>query len=194
MKGSAALFSTKKNSKNITARDDWETPADFFESFCDAYGRPDLDVCADAENSKCGYYYTEAMDGLSLSWNKHWWCNPPYSEIKLWVRKAASAYTTAPGTMLVPARTETDWWWSALSSNKLARIVFLKPRLSFELAPEKEKKVLRGINKKRREKGLKPIDKLPGSTFPSALLIFSHNDNCSPTEVSWWNWKEGRHI
>ncbi len=61
--------------------------------------------------------------------------NPPYgSEIGKWVSKAA-AESQKPNTivvMLVPARTDTKWWWDNVVPYA-AEIQFIKGCLKFEL-------------------------------------------------------------
>lgn len=72
-----------------------------------------IDVAAAPHNTKCDRFYDVAMDGLAQSWaNEMVWCNPPYSDIAPWVRKAWDQHNTARGiVMLLPAnRTEQQWW------------------------------------------------------------------------------------
>lgn len=39
------------------------------------------------------------------------WCNPPFSDLARWVRKAWAEHSNATIVMLVPAsRTEQKWW------------------------------------------------------------------------------------
>lgn len=72
-----------------------------------------LDAAADAANAKCARYFDVAADGLEASWKgERVWCNPPYSDLDAWVRKAWLAAPLCPViVMLVPAnRTEQPWW------------------------------------------------------------------------------------
>lgn len=80
----------------------------------------DLDVAADDEAHVCERYYTVRENGLTQPWTGRVWCNPPYSDIGPWVRRAWQVVrATAVGVgwpveviaMLLPAnRTEQPWW------------------------------------------------------------------------------------
>lgn len=59
------------------------------------------------------------------------WCNPPYSNVREWVAKG---YQEAmhPGTvvvMLLPASTDTRWYWDYVFGRSEVR--FIKGRLRF---------------------------------------------------------------
>lgn len=75
-----------------------------------------IDVAAAAHNAKCDRYYDLDADGLRQSWaGERVWCNPPYSSIEPWVRKAWDEWTSSQPpesvVMLLPAnRTEQGWW------------------------------------------------------------------------------------
>jgi len=87
-------------------------PLDFAE-FDERFGPFTVDVAAAPHNARCDRYFTRDDDGLTQSWNGETvWCNPPYSDITPWVRKAWAEHTTAESiTMLLPAnRTEQSWW------------------------------------------------------------------------------------
>ena len=80
----------------------------------------DLDVAACEQSHLAEKYYTKEDNGLVKPWFGHIFCNPPYSDIEPWVKKAWAewsrfALTDAPGplsiTMLLPAgKTEQPWW------------------------------------------------------------------------------------
>lgn len=54
-----ALFSS--------AKEDWETPQDFFDAL-DREFHFTLDPCADDKNAKCKTYFTKEENGLSKDW------------------------------------------------------------------------------------------------------------------------------
>jgi phage N-6-adenine-methyltransferase len=92
---------------------EWETPQDFFDEL-DAEFHFTLDVCATPDTAKCDQYFTKDDDGLSRFWDGEvCWMNPPYGrEIGKWMRKAyAESLRGATVVCLVPARTDTKWWW-----------------------------------------------------------------------------------
>jgi phage N-6-adenine-methyltransferase len=94
-----------------------------------------LDVCALAENTKCVRFYTPTDDGLEQSWaRERVWCNPPYSSIEPWVRKAWREDAELV-VMLVPAnRTEQGWWQRQIEpwrDRGRLRVEFLPGRMRF---------------------------------------------------------------
>lgn len=92
--------------------DDRATPAGLFATLNARFGFT-IDVAAAAHNTRCDRFYDRAADGLTQSWEgESVWCNPPYSSIAPWVRKAwAEAGSARAVVMLLPAnRTEQTWW------------------------------------------------------------------------------------
>lgn len=110
--------------------DDRATHPLVFDELDERFGPFDLDVAAAAHNTKCENYFDRATNGLEQPWRGTVWCNPPYSEIGLWVRKAWHEWNGTDGrmpddhhqqlardaapfriVMLLPAnRTEQSWW------------------------------------------------------------------------------------
>lgn len=99
--------------------------------------RFNADLAADAKNTKAAFYYDEAKDALKQPWsiyaeNGGWnWCNPPYADIRPWVKKAfdeciASDAMTA---MLVPASVGSNWWADYV--DRIAHVLFLQGRVTF---------------------------------------------------------------
>lgn len=143
--------------------DDRETPPDVYDPLNLEFSFT-LDVAAARHNSKCKRYFAlgpnpvfdprqlqlfeepfigdveaEAIDGLRQDWEpgERIWCNPPYSDIEPWVRKAT--YCLATVVMLLPStRTEQPWWQQYIepwrdgrSSNMLLDARFLAGRRNF---------------------------------------------------------------
>ena len=98
----------------LDAVDDRGTDPEFFAKMAQRFGPFDLDAAASARNAKCVSYYTIADDALAQPWPGVVWCNPPYSNLAEWVRKAHLEYHIGTATrivMLLPAnRTEQGWW------------------------------------------------------------------------------------
>ena len=92
--------------------DDRGTTAELFDPLHAVHAFT-LDVAAAPHNAKVPRYFTRDDNGLAQSWaGEHVWCNPPYSDVASWVRKA---WREAPGcpviVMLLPAnRCEQRWW------------------------------------------------------------------------------------
>ncbi len=89
--------------------DDRGTPREFFDEI-DAEFHFTVDVAASELNAKCARFYTMTEDGLAQNWDgERVWCNPPFSQVEGWVRKAW--ITKGLVVMLLPAnRTEQAWW------------------------------------------------------------------------------------
>lgn len=112
-----------------SATDLWSTPQKVFDDL-NAEFHMTLDVCATADNAKCGAYYDKEADGLAQDWSgKRCWMNPPYGrEIGKWVQKAAQGGAQTV-VCLLPARTDTRWWHDYIQDK--AEVRFIKGRLKF---------------------------------------------------------------
>jgi len=103
------------------------------------FGEFTLDVAAAAHNAKCERYFDLETNGLSQSWaGERVWCNPPYSAIEPWVRKAwAEAPLTRGIVMLLPANRTEQKWWQGLVEQRRDRpgsglsVEFLPGRMRF---------------------------------------------------------------
>lgn len=108
------------------------TPKEFFDKLSNVFNFT-LDVCALPENAKCKDYYTPEDDGLSNPWWGGVWCNPPYGrEISAWVKKGYEESRKDYNNfvlMLLPARTDTKWWWDWVQGK--AQLFFVKGRIRF---------------------------------------------------------------
>ena len=114
-----------------SAKDDWETPQDFFDRYNSEYHFT-LDAASDDKNAKCKNHFTKETDGLHNSWvGQTVWLNPPYGRvIGEWVRKAYEESRQKDTTVvcLLPARTDTKWFHDYC---KLGKIEFIRGRLKF---------------------------------------------------------------
>lgn len=107
----------------------YATPQAFFNEL-DTEFHFTLDPCATEDNAKCKTFFTEALDGLKQSWKGHTvFCNPPYSNLKAWVKKASEESKHATVVMLIPARTDTIAFHQYIYGK--AEIRFIKGRLKF---------------------------------------------------------------
>lgn len=117
----------------MKTRQTYQTPPEFLDAVRRLIGidRFDLDVCAEPHTAASGQYYTKEQDGLNPNnpWSRYgWnWCNPPFSNIKPWVKRA---YEERGGTaMLVPASIDSAWW-EQFVHNK-ADVIPLHGRVTF---------------------------------------------------------------
>jgi site-specific DNA-methyltransferase (adenine-specific) len=134
--------------------DTWGTPLGFYLKL-DKEFNFQIDLCADKTNYKHEVYYTIEDDSLSQSWDDIiGYCNPPYgSKIDEWVKKGATAKNSII-VMLIPARTDTNYWHDYVIHAKEIR--FIKGRLKFE------------------DKYRLPYKSSP---FPSAVVIFDGGEH-----------------
>lgn len=129
--------------RGATDRDNLGTDPALFEKL-HARFRFTLDVCATRENAKCVDFYSLDIgsDGLELPWHGRVWCNPPYSQLTAWVRKARFECrfpNVQHIVMLVPAnRTEQAWWQDLVEPHRdrvgsTLHVEFLRGRQRFVL-------------------------------------------------------------
>ena len=112
-----------------SARDDWETPSNFFADL-NAEFHFTLDVCATAKNKKCRNFFSRMKNGLAQQWRGTCWMNPPYGRaIGNWMKKAyEESQRGVTVVCLVPARTDTAWWHDYAMKGEIR---FLRGRLYF---------------------------------------------------------------
>jgi phage N-6-adenine-methyltransferase len=128
--GALRLYATGRLDPLMSSRiAEWSTPNDLFGELDDEFGFG-VDVCASTENAKTPVYFTREIDGLAQKWRGVCWMNPPYGKgIGAWMAKAFDARLHgATVVCLVPARTDTGWWWDHA---RLGEIRFLRGRLRF---------------------------------------------------------------
>lgn len=151
--------------------DDRETPPEVFAPLHERYAFT-LDVAATAHNAKVPRYFDVDADGLAQSWGgERVWCNPPYSGIEPWVRKAWTEEACPLVVMLLPANRTEQGWWQALvepyrdRAGGLLRVEFLRGRPHF-LAPGSS-----GVSMARPKKG---------APFGLCLLVWDRRSRIAP--------------
>lgn len=125
---------------------EWETPDWFFRALHEEFHFT-LDAAASMDNRKVRNFFSIHQDAFRLQWRGKVWLNPPYGRgIGKWLAKAKQSAVEQDATVvvLVPARTDTNWWFDHA---RFGEVRFLKGRLKFEGAPT-------------------------SAPFPSALVIF----------------------
>jgi phage N-6-adenine-methyltransferase len=109
--------------------DNYPTPQWLFDILNDEFHFT-LDVCASQDNHKCEHYFSVPENGLIQKWDAISFMNPPYGrEIKAWMTKASEEAKIGNIIVcLVPARTDTEWWWENCIHGEIR---FLRGRLQF---------------------------------------------------------------
>lgn len=117
--------------------DDRALTPDDFSAFNRRF-RFTVDAAATPENAKLRRFWTKAENGLLQPWaGERVYCNPPYSDIAPWVRKAWSERIAELAVLLLPAnRTEQGWWQELIEpfrdrTGSVLTTEFLPGRLRF---------------------------------------------------------------
>ncbi|WP_392559329.1 phage N-6-adenine-methyltransferase [Orbus mooreae] len=138
--------STSKTNSDI--KDLWQTPVEVYE-FLNARFSFVCDVAASDHNHLHLNYLTESYNSLINGWSHlkggYVFCNPPYSKILPWVKKAKEASDQGVGTvMLLPVDTSVEWFKTL--KNTASEICFITGgRISFVRSDTKKK--VNGNNK-----------------------------------------------
>lgn len=133
-KGERRKFSSSTAFSSLN--ESWETPREFLAQLSQFVGTFDLDPCSPGallSRVPALRHFTAVDDGLTQDWFGRVFMNPPYGrKIIEWVSKARkeTAIRRAASVIgLVPARTDTRWWHSAVAGH--ADIWLLRGRLAF---------------------------------------------------------------
>lgn len=91
------------------------------------------------------------VDGLNVYWGTRVFCNPPYSQLKAWLKKGYEESLKGKLIVfLIPSRTDTIAWHEYCM--KADEIIFIKGRLKFG-------------------------DSKNSAPFPSAIIVFNSKEN-----------------
>jgi site-specific DNA-methyltransferase (adenine-specific) len=120
--------------------DNWTTPLEFFAKLNDEFNFT-LDAAALSTSALVPNYlgpdhdYLWRRDALTVEWDNASsggavWLNPPYGrQISKFVAKAdAESKKGITVVCLVPARTDTNWWWDSCIHHEVR---FIKGRIKF---------------------------------------------------------------
>ena len=123
------LNTENKSNTPVNIKDLWQTPIEIFNKLNSEFFLT-CDVAANDKNHLCERWITKDMNAFDTEWSLSNWCNPPYSDIKPWVKKAIEQHKQGKTiVMLVPADTSVKWFKLAYESCNEVR--FISGRLSF---------------------------------------------------------------
>jgi hypothetical protein len=101
--------------------DNWRTPKELYDNLNKEFNF-NFDPCPLSEKPD--------FDGLAIEWGGRTFCNPPYSDLKNWCKKAYEESLKGKLViMLIPSRTDTIAWHDYVM--KASEIRFIKGRLKF---------------------------------------------------------------
>ena len=113
-------------------KDTWETPQYLFNWLNSIYDF-DIDLCASKENTKCDIWFDERDDSLIQRWDHHGYrgfCNPPYSNIKPWIKKAIEEADRGLITVMpIPTPNGESYYHEIFEKAK--SITFITGRIAF---------------------------------------------------------------
>ena len=121
----------KHPSFNLSQNDNWETPVDLLDYALDYFDfEPSLDLCATGFNKKCKLFIKD--HALDMDWKRDSFLNPPYENVKDWIRKAYYEHRKWNVSILalVFAKTDTKVWHECILHGK-AEIYFIEGRVHF---------------------------------------------------------------
>lgn len=117
-----------------SVRQDWATPQELFDTV-NAEFNFTLDAAASDDNTKVkSNYFTADDNALVQDWgNNVVWLNPPYGNktgsLQEWVKKSHDASIKgATVVMLIPARTNTNWFHDICLAKGEVRFVRGRPK------------------------------------------------------------------
>jgi hypothetical protein len=119
--------------KSVITNDSYPTPSLIYESLDKEFQFDDFDPCP--------LHNPSNVDGLTLSWKKTTFCNPPYSRLQTtkrfgigWIEKSYSeALKGKTVILLLPVRSDTRWFHEFIL-DKGFEVRFIKNRLKFGTA------------------------------------------------------------
>jgi phage N-6-adenine-methyltransferase len=134
---------TMPKQKPGKSKQDYGTPRPFLDAVEARFGRLVFDLAAHRKNdvTRRGFYYgpgsTHGEDALAEDWTAlrgNLWLNPEFADINPWAekcRRSASMETVGRRILfLVPASVGSEWW--AEHVHRRGRVLFTRPRLSFD--------------------------------------------------------------
>ena len=152
------------------SRQDYPTPSNFLDAVKRKFSveKWSIDLAADDNNKVVPQYYGKGSclgeDSLVenwASWKGDLWLNPPFGNIELWVRKAYESTQCGSNRIfvLVPASMGSNWFANWVFDK--ARVILMRPRLSFD-----------GVN-----------------SYPKDLMLLIYGQGWA--DISLWDWVHG---
>lgn len=154
------------NNSNVVGvfdHDCYETPEWLFDYYNKQY-KFQLDAAANESNSKCLFYF---KDALTVEWGLYAssiWCNPPYSDQKTWIKKAyKEAKKHNITVVLLVMAPNGGMYYHDYVFGHASKIVFFGGRISF----------------------LNPLTKQPDKSnrFGSVLVVYEKDNIDNGTTV-----------
>lgn len=117
----------------ISRQDEYGTPKEDLAAAMIKYKIfPELDVCSNARNAKFERFFSITDDALGKEWDVDFFLNPPYSQIKRFMRYAFEQHIkhNVSALVLTYAKTDTKWWHDLIEGK--AEVHFIQGRIKFD--------------------------------------------------------------
>lgn len=142
---------------------DYKTPPELYTRALKYFDKNNFSLdacCSDKHIPAHKHYMLPDNNGLIEEWRNYTWCNPPFDNAKAWVKKAYEENLKGKIiAMLLPVRTETDYWKKYILNNPSCTVDFLRKGYKF-------------INNKGEEMGV----------FKNALALVYFENNFTDSE------------
>jgi len=148
----------------INVDDEYGTPKNIFFIACKMFKlKLEIDLAASGKNHVLKKYITKKQNTFNYKIKKPSYLNPPYSEIKKFMRYVyeQNILYNQDILVLVYAKTDTDWWHQYVEG--IAEVHFIKGRIRFNNAKGKPS-VTWDKKAKKFKKGVAP--------YPSVWVIY----------------------
>ena len=151
-------------------RDEWRTPPGLFGPLNSEFGFG-WDLAASKDNHLCLNYYTITNSALDHDWTYIGgpaFCNPPFSDLPRWVKKAAMSNPGRrhPIVMLMPATRNDQDWFHEHVIGVAAELRPIRGRVAYGPAP--------GIEASSPSFGSQLVIWRPGHTGPTTVRSQEH--------------------
>lgn len=113
------------------AKDRWRTPPWLFAWVCRRYGRPDVDLAAESDNTLCDAYPIDAFAQPWITLGRLGWCNPPYSDPAAWLERAVEESLNGFTSILLVPAPNGEVYHARHTFGTASEIVFIAGRVSF---------------------------------------------------------------
>lgn len=140
-------------------KQDWGTPKPFVKYVENMLGHSfDFDLAANSKNKVCKEFIGVRENYLKITFDTRGlcWLNPPYDQTEEFIHKTIE--NGLPTVVLVPSRTDTDWFSKAFDAANYVR--FIKGRIKF-------------------------VGSDAGAPFPSVLFFFDGYTNNTISSKYW---------
>lgn len=116
------------------ATDEWGTPQWLYDLLHREF-RFQLDVCASEKNYKHDRFLTKLNDAFATTWMSRNFCNPPYSNILPWYRKAIEERDERGNLTCFVTKCDPSTRHGVIAAQEMDEIRIIEHRIAYEGAP-----------------------------------------------------------